>query len=575
MWKNMKIRNKILTGFAIIEILLIISMLFSMGNINRVSSEVDKYNKIIIPNSEAIDDIQKSMVSIQRYLYQAIATTDLTETKEYCDKSVEESNLISSNLEKLKSNNGILEDNYSELSEALSRGKDIRLKVIDSALKNDNETSLSILNNQFNPIFDEANSIMEKCYNEKVEVEKNMVENSEKVRKNALILQGILLIISVIISIIVSVIITKSINKPLDEIKWAATEVAKGNLNLEINYYSKDEIGDLAEEYRETCKTISKYIKCIDDAMFDMANGNFDIESPEKFIGDFESIEESITNFIIHISTVLGDIKVSAEMVDNASDQVSSGAQTLAQGATEQASSIEELSASISEISNQVKANAENSNKAKEMAINSSNAIENSNNQMKELMGAMDGINASSNEIGKIIKTIEDIAFQTNILALNAAVEAARAGTAGKGFAVVAEEVRNLASKSAEAAKNTTSLISSSIAAVDKGIKIANETAEALLNVVQGAEETTGLIEQVNNATNEQAASISQINLGIEQISTVIQNNSATSEESAAAAEELSGQAEIMKQAVNKFKVKDIDGVNLGKNADIKESFNI
>ena len=237
------------------------------------------------------------------------------------------------------------------------------------------------------------------------------------------------------------------------------------------------------------------------------------------------------------------------------SDQVSSGAQALSQGATEQASSVEELAASINEISNNINQTAQQAQDASDKSMQVGEKAGESNNRMHDMLQAMADINASSGEIGKIIKTIEDIAFQTNILALNAAVEAARAGAAGKGFAVVADEVRNLASKSAEASKNTAVLIENSLQAVENGKRIADETAQSLEVVISDIQEASSLMGSIAKAATDQAESISQITLGIDQISSVVQTNSATAEESAAASEELSGQAQILNELVRKFRL--------------------
>lgn len=553
MWNNLKIRNKILSGFIVLQILFIICMLFSIGSINKIASQSEAYGENIVPNNRNIDDIQYYLVSIQRSMYKAATTTDLVEKSNIYDSTTEESKILFTILEELKNNHGISDDSYDEFYQLITEAKDFRLQIVEASLGNENEKAMQVLNNQFNPVFEEADALMETCYNDSLDASTTMMEQSIKMKNNTLLKQCIFLFMTIAASFVMSIIISKSIYKPLTEIEIAAGEMSKGNLNINIDYKSNDEIGKLAEEYRQTSKIISSYIQDIDSAMEDMARGNFNISPPEKFIGDFENIERSITNFIMYISSVLGDLQAAAEMVDRASDQVSSGAQTLAQGATEQASSIEELSAAMSEVSNQVRANADNSNKAKGMAYEATEAVMKSNKQMRELMTAMNDISISSAEIGKIIKTIENIAFQTNILALNAAVEAARAGVAGKGFAVVADEVRNLAGKSAEAAKSTTELIERSIVAVGNGIKLANQTAKALIDIIPGSEETTKIIGEVNTAANEQAVTISQINLGIEQISAIIQSNSATSEESAAAAQELFGQAHIMKQLISKF----------------------
>jgi methyl-accepting chemotaxis protein len=257
------------------------------------------------------------------------------------------------------------------------------------------------------------------------------------------------------------------------------------------------------------------------------------------------------------LNDALRDIKVSAEQVNTSAGQVAGGAHALSQGSTEQASTVEELSAAMDEISNETKVTAQKSGEANNVAELMRTEVIKSNTKMDEMSEAMQDITNKSNEIEKIIKTIDDIAFQTNILALNAAVEAARAGAAGKGFAVVADEVRNLAQKSAEAAKNTTTLIEGTIESVANGGRITEETAEALQIVASNVGKVTGLIGEITKASNEQAERISQITNGIEQISSVIQTNSATAEESAAASEELSAQATMMYDLISRFQLQE------------------
>lgn len=276
-----------------------------------------------------------------------------------------------------------------------------------------------------------------------------------------------------------------------------------------------------------------------------------------EYRGAFEQIGSSMKRITENLNTVMCEIRQSSDQVSSGSDQVSSGAQALSQGATEQASAVEELAATINEISTQVKETAENAVDAQKQMSTAEDETLTCNEQMREMILAMEEISHKSTEIGKIIKTIEDIAFQTNILALNAAVEAARAGTAGKGFAVVADEVRNPASKSAEASKNTSSLIEGSIAAVEKGTRIVNETAQSLSKVVDSSQAVSATVEKISDAASSQAASIEQVTQGIDQISSVVQTNSATAEESAAASEELSGQAQMLKNLVEQFKLKD------------------
>lgn len=364
-------------------------------------------------------------------------------------------------------------------------------------------------------------------------------------------------IVSLIISLVIGIKTARSISKPVKELQEAAQKMAQGDLSVQINVNSTDEIGQLGAAFSDTITAIRAYINDVKFNLAKMAGGDLNIRSTLEFKGDFVELKNSIGSIAIALNDILNEINQTAEQVSNGSNQVSNGAQALAQGATEQASSIEELSASITEISSYIKNNAEHATNAGVNVGQVRSEIETSNKHMSEMVAAMSQINDSSNQIGKIIKTIEDIAFQTNILALNAAVEAARAGAAGKGFAVVADEVRNLASKSAEAAKNTTVLIENSMRQVENGTKIADETAKSLLKVIVSAKAVSDTVEQISQVSNRQSDAIGQVTLGVEQISSVVQTNSATAEESAAASEELSGQAQTMKALVKKFKLND------------------
>lgn len=344
---------------------------------------------------------------------------------------------------------------------------------------------------------------------------------------------------------------------PIKKLEEAIRELSKGNLHYKLDFISDDELGSLADSFRESLNILCFYITDIDRAMSSMADGDFDLEPTKPFIGDFQKIEQSITRFITKFSGTITQIRIAAEQVSGGSDQVSDGAQCLSQSTAEQASVVEELLAELTEVSSHLKHNAEHAHNVNRLAEATGGKINTSSKQMNEMLSAIDAISSTSAQISRINKTIEDIAFQTNILALNAAVEAARAGAAGKGFAVVADEVRNLAIKSSEAAKQTNVLIASSVKSVENGVAIATETAKSLAEVVAGAEEITMLIAEISAATSEQSGSIAQINREVDQISSIVQTNSATSEESAAASEELNGQAAMLKTLVSQFKLHD------------------
>ncbi len=389
-----------------------------------------------------------------------------------------------------------------------------------------------------------------------------------------IIVTAIISLICVIVAIFVAVIGSSKISKPIIACVDRLKLLADGDLTTPVpTAKAKDETKQLLDATKDTVDGLNSIIVDVTQKLDAMANENLDIEVTKNYPGDFLPVEKSLKKIIESFNNVMLQINQASEQVASGSDQVSSGAQALSQGATEQASSIQELSASINEISDQVKRTAINAGEANSMADKVGGEIDSSHQQMQDMIKAISEISEKSAQISKIIKTIDEIAFQTNILALNAAVEAARAGAAGKGFAVVAEEVRNLASKSAQAAKNTTELIESSIESVENGTKIAGETAVSLESVVIGATQITALISEIAQASNEQATSISQVTQGVEQISGVVQTNSATAEESAAASEELSGQAQILNSLVSKFKLRNTYHENT--TVDIDDSINV
>lgn len=346
--------------------------------------------------------------------------------------------------------------------------------------------------------------------------------------------------------------IAKRINLCVDRIKL----LAKGDLNTPSpKAISTDESGQLAVATETIVKDLNNIITDIGYLTESMADGNLNVGSkiPEAYIGDFSGIRASIRKMRDSLTHILGEVKTASNQIKEGAGQVANASQDLSQGATQQASSVEELSSILSEISSHIKKDAAAANDAAVQNTAVIEAVHQNNELMDKMSDAMQQISDRSSEISKIIKTINDIAFQTNILALNAAVEAARAGEAGKGFAVVADEVRNLAAKSAEAANNTEALIAESIAAVNNGVEIAQKTAESVNQIVESTKQVDILVRDIAKNTTSQSESISQINIGVDQISAVVQSNTATSEEQAAASEELSAQANYLENLLSKF----------------------
>lgn len=375
-------------------------------------------------------------------------------------------------------------------------------------------------------------------------------ETNNSTARNLLIVTIVICVLGAGFSIIAGLKISNSISKPIGEVVSAANELSMGRVDVDLSHInSKDETGRLAAAFGEMVSSIRGQAESADY----MSRGDFTRDIPLR--SDKDVMGLALRKIEMDMNHTLLEISAAASQVNSGAKLVADSSTTLSQGAAEQASSVEELTASLEEVTAQTIKNTQSAHTTNNLALDIRKDAEAGSKSMTQMLSAMDEINLSSDNIGKIIKVIEDIAFQTNILALNAAVEAARAGQYGRGFAVVAEEVRNLAGQSARAAKETTDLIENSVKKVGEGSKIANETAGALTKIVSGIEQAVELVSEIAAASNEQSAALEQINQGVMQVSQVVQSNAASSEESAAASEELSSQAESLRKSVSIFKL--------------------
>ena len=393
-------------------------------------------------------------------------------------------------------------------------------------------------------IIDQANSFATSTHDESMDV-----------AKKTIVVLLIIGIASILAGILLSTYITKSITSVIDQLERAARKMSDGDFEVEIPYQSRDEMGRLSESMRTTIHNLKAVIRDTGYVLHELAGGNLTVrtKSEDNYKGELRPILLAMRKLRDDLNSTMRNIVHVSDQVGAGSDQVSNGAQALAQGATEQAASVEELAATINDVGRQVDSTADHAKTAKNENMQSHEQIQICSQHMDGLMNAMANIEAKSQEIGKVIKSIEDIAFQTNILALNAAVEAARAGEAGMGFAVVADEVRSLAGKSAEASKNTAVLIEDTISAVNEGASLSQATGQSLQAVVESAEKVLEVVTQIASAAEEQAGSVAQITMAIDQISSVVQTNAATSQQSAAASEELSAQAQTLKELISMF----------------------
>ena len=549
-FNNMKIAAKLIIGFVIVAM-----MAGIVGGVgiyySRAINNAD--TQLYSDNTMGISEVSTIAISYQRVRYNMLKILLDSSTKEASQEKITGfRTTIEETLPLYESAVFSEEDrvNYNALKDAWKDYSGDIDQILDYVNNNQMDSAMEFAFGDAAAAGDKMQTAVDTLieFNENEAHEKSV--SNDKLASKALYIMVITVLLCVILAIAFGIIIARNISGPVQKMKMVAVQLAQGDVEVDIDITSKDEIGELADAMRTMIANTQAQAKAAERISEGDLTVNIEVRSEKDLLGQklYELVEKN--------NETLSSIATAADQVSMGASQVSNSSMALSQGATEQASSVQQLTASLEEISAQTKINAQNATQANELAEVAKNTAVHGNTQMKEMQNAMNDINSSSANISKIIKVIDEIAFQTNILALNAAVEAARAGQHGKGFAVVAEEVRNLAARSANAAKETTDLIEGSIQKVEAGTKIANNTAEALNKIVDDVAKAATLVADIATASNEQAIGISQINQGIMQVSQVVQTNSATAEESAAASEELSSQAELLKESVGKYKLK-------------------
>ena len=558
MLKNLELSKKLIMGLGIMVAISAAMMIIAIVSLHDIGGLVNRlYQSPFTVSTQSIM-LQKEIQNMGREIRGMV----LYEDPSYFDSVLASSGRAKANLalveKRFLGDQQLILDMYQSLDEIEAAGKEINRLVAGGKIEEAKNSADIDFRTAMKSGIETSQEIVDFALDKALEFN----EDAGIALENATVMLIVLLVVMVVLCMGVTTVLSRAVSRPISQLTDAAKKLAAGALNIEIDYYSKDEVGTLAEMFREMSGSMKAVIKDIGQQLGAMSNGDFTVAPRAEYTGDYVSIKNALINIRESLSNTLNEINLSADQVFSGSAQVSDSAQTFSEGAADQAGSIEELAAAINEISFQVRETAANMEAARRLTAKAGEQVAVSNRQMEEMLLAMGEIGAKTEQIRAINNTIEEIAFQTNILALNAAVEAAHAGESGKGFAVVAGEVRRLAGKSTDAAKRTSDLIDGTVQAVEKGRKIANITAESLHNVVESTNEVLNTVDKIDEAAQHQAGSIVQVTQEIDQISYVVQNNSATSEESAAASEELSGQAQMLKELVGRFKIDGSENVN-------------
>ena len=555
-YRKLKVGTKLKYAFTTVIVTLAIAVVVSLVSIVKMNVDTYKFYKEAYANSTLQMEIRKDIQLVGKYILWSMTTDDTGSTQSYLNSAQKYADQVGKNVTALeKSYND--KKKVAELKDAIEELKKQRAAVVELAKRNKNDEALALFNSDYNDATEKLQDIL---------VDIGKVASAEaKSQYTSARVTGIVSIILMILigtgavafSTVIRTTITGIMLKPIQELESAAEKLKAGQLDVEINYESPDELGKLAGNFRQACKTLEVIVQDTSYLLGEMAEGNFNVSSnnPQIYIGNFRQQYESISKLKHELSDTMTQINEASERVASGSGQLAGGAQALAEGATDQAGAVEELTATVESVSGIAESSAESASGAYQMVRTAVEQADQSREELQALTNAMERISSTSQEIQNIIGSIEEIASQTNLLSLNASIEAARAGEAGKGFAVVADQIGKLAGDSAQAAVNTRDLIEKSLQEIENGNQITEKTVAALNKILESMNDFANAVKGASESSTEQANMLKQIEQGIEQISSVVQSNSAAAEETSATSQELSAQSEGLKNLVGRFKL--------------------
>lgn len=558
--KNLSISKKLIVGFGIVLILMLLTVAVAVFSIGSIIAQVDLYKEYTVPNISATWSIRRDLVSVERYMLEAIQAETKAKTDAFLMEAADDASILQESLNAFAQNqkdNGTAQA-ITNVIDQMDKTKAIRedlSQLLDSGTQAEKEAAYRMFEEQYVPEFDVLASMVVSFSDLEIQRAAAQEQEAGDAQTMAWVLLSAAALLSFAVTILVILAIRNSILRPVKEIEHVYTEIARGNMQANVEYDSRDELGNMAKLIRQANELQGGILQDVIHNYTKISQGDLCIRVEREYPGDFVALKNATEATAAALNSTMRTINTAAAQVSEGAAQTAGGAEALASGSTEQAAAVEQLNASVADIAQQAAENLETVKLAAQYVEQAGSGVMAGNEQMEHLSKAMENIGSASAQITGITKVIEDIAFQTNILALNAAIEAARAGSAGKGFAVVAEEVRSLAAKSAEAAKQTADLIGKSSDKVAAGSQLTIRTAQILQEVGVKARNVEESIAKIERASSSQAASIDQIRQGLSQVSAVVQTNAATAEENSATSEEMSAQAVTLREEVKKFKL--------------------